>query len=188
MKYFVGMLILIMVALSIPSAPVHAQEDNSNQAMVRAWIGLNLRECAKITCAKLALMPYGTVVTVLDQTDDQAWTQIQYGELVGWSASLWLTFGGDLTSDEPVGDLGAGTELRAVGNVLIRSCPSLRCGSLTLVPWGAQVLGYGVSSNGLWIMVGYQHPSRGPIIGWSAIGWYANEDFTFPLPELPVIE
>jgi len=163
-------------------------------ATVRARVGLNLRECPSYSCNKITLMPQNAAVAVLGKTQDGVWAQVNYNGTVGWCLSEWLTFTGDFNSvpvtfQEPgfAPELGDGIPIRAVGNVRVRECPSLRCDRITYVPWGTRVLAYGKTSNGYWVKIGYQDPLLGPVVGWSYALWYFNDEYKLPLPDMPVI-
>lgn len=164
-------------------------------ATVNANVGLNFRDCPSLSCNRISVLPSGSTYTVLGRNNDGTWAQLDNNGQVGWALAEWLSFSGDFMSvpivtpgADPTSPLPDGVPIRAVGNVRIRECPSLRCARITYVPWGTQVQAYGKSANGYWLKIGYDDPELGQVIGWSYALWYFDNDFKLPLPELPVLE
>lgn len=171
---------------------------------VNANVGLNFRQSPSTTATKLALLPKGATYPVVGRSADGVWAQLNVNGQIGWSLAQWLVFTGDFNS-VPVTDGGTsqaqatagptptptpipgGVQVRAVGNVRIRSCPSTRCARLSYVPWGTQVIALGESNDKRWIKVRYNDPRKGEVVGWSLKAWYFNNDFSLPLPELPTL-
>jgi murein DD-endopeptidase MepM/ murein hydrolase activator NlpD/PKD repeat protein len=61
-------------------------------------LGLNLRGTASLSAQRLALLPEGTAVTVLDgleYADGYVWRQVRVGEQTGWVASMYLALSGN---------------------------------------------------------------------------------------------
>jgi hypothetical protein len=59
-------------------------------------IGLRLRSAASLSATVLAVMPDGSQVTLIGDTqtaDGLLWRDVQYGSLSGWAASEYLVFG-----------------------------------------------------------------------------------------------
>ncbi len=163
-------------------------------ATVTAGAGLNYRDCPDLTCTKLGKIDNGTSWAVLGRNDDATWANLDVNGVSVWALAEWLSFsGGDFPAVPVTWDNGfdpelpAGIPIRAVGNVKLRECPSFRCARITFVPWGTQVVTTGINSNGYWLKVYYNDPELGVVTGWSYALWYYNNDFTLPLPELPVI-
>ncbi|MBI5927911.1 MAG: SH3 domain-containing protein [Chloroflexi bacterium] len=170
---------------------------------VNANVGLNLRQTPSTTGTKLALLPKGATYPIVGRSADGVWAQLNVNGQIGWALAQWLTFTGDFNS-VPVTDGGTaqaatagptptptpipgGVQVRAVGNVRIRSCPSTRCARLSYVPWGSQVFALGESNDKRWIKIRYTDPRKGEVVGWSLKAWFFNNDFTLPLPELPTL-
>lgn len=167
-----------------------------------ANVGLNLRQSPSTSSTKLALLPKGSTYPVVGRTADGVWAQLNVNGQIGWSLAEWLIFTGDFNS-VPVTDGGTaqaaagptatptpipgGVEVRAVGNVRIRSCPSTRCTRLSYVPWGTQVIALGESADKRWIKIRYADPRKGEVVGWSLKAWFFNNDLSLPLPELPTL-
>lgn len=169
---------------------------------VNANVGLNLRQSPSKSSTKLALLPKGATYPVVGRSADGVWAQLNVNGQIGWSLAEWLLFSGDFNS-VPVTDGGTaqavtgptatpteipgGVQVRAVGNVRIRSCPSTRCTRLSYVPWGSQVIALGESNDKRWIKIRYNDPKKGEVVGWSLKAWFFNNDFSLPLPELPTL-
>ena len=163
------------------------------KATVTANAGLNYRECPDLNCTKLGKLDLGTVWPVLGRTADGVWTNLVVNNQSVWALTEWLSFDGDFASLPITWDNGFepplpnGVPIRAVGNVKIRECPALNCARITYVPWGSRVYATGTNSKGNWLLIGYEDPDLGLVIGWSYALWYYNDDFSLPLPELPVV-
>jgi uncharacterized protein YraI len=165
-------------------------------ATVAANVGLNFRECPSFSCTRITVLQNGQTYAVLGRNQDATWAQLSVDGTIGWALAEWLTFNGDIfsvpvvTPGEETGPppgLPEGIPIRAVGNVRVRECPSLRCARITYVPWGTRVAAHGESQNGLWLLISYDDPELGVITGWSYKLWYFNDEFKLPLPEFPVI-
>ncbi|MCI0712689.1 MAG: SH3 domain-containing protein [Chloroflexi bacterium] len=165
-------------------------------ATVAANVGLNFRECPSLSCTRITVLQNGQTYAVLGRNQDATWVQLDVNGTIGWALAEWLTFNGDVFSvpivtpgeeNVPPGGLPEGIPIRAVGNVRIRECPSLRCARITYVPWGTRVAAHGESENGLWLLISYDDPELGVVTGWSFKLWYFNDEFKLPLPEFPVI-
>ena len=66
-------------------------------------LGLNLRGTASLSAQRLALLPEGTAVTVLDgleYADGYVWRQVRVGEQTGWVASMYLALSGNTGGPE----------------------------------------------------------------------------------------
>lgn len=70
--------------------PTPTQEVN-DQAKVTATSGLNVRSGPSAAASIIGGLPYGTVVKVLDFSDDGTWWRVSVPNgITGWCSSAWL--------------------------------------------------------------------------------------------------
>ena len=85
----------------------------ANGTQLRASAALNLRATPSTSAAILAVMPAGTVVTVVDGNPRSGWYNVKYGTKVGWSFGVYL----DKVGAEATPTGGSCSPSRAVGVV-----------------------------------------------------------------------
>ncbi len=134
-------------------------------AVVTANGYLNLRSTGSFNASILSTAPAGAIVTVLSW--DNTWANVQYGMIVGYAASDYLTFSAaypegiqnpDLPdtdgSGEPTdGSLTRATVATKTGSLNMRQFPQAGSAILTTIPQGASVT---VTSKGVtWSGVQY---------------------------------
>ena len=84
-----------------PDGPMIAADDSSPigtvhqglvaSAQMRTTANVNLRKGAGTTFAVLAVIPSGTIVTLLDPTAQNGFLQIEFSGTAGWSSATYLT-------------------------------------------------------------------------------------------------
>jgi stage II sporulation protein D len=117
-------------------------------AVVAASGYLNLRATGGYSASILTTAPNGAILTVLSW--DSSWAYVQYGKIVGYAASEYLTFSASYPAEiqEPGTDTGDGgtdgTALSAIvatqnGSLNMRQFPQAGSKILTTIPQGAVV-------------------------------------------------
>jgi N-acetylmuramoyl-L-alanine amidase len=139
-------------------------------AVVQSMGNVRIRSEPSLSGDRLGMIGWGEVATLkaIDASGD--WYQIEYNGITGWSAAEWFVVaGGNVTAvpqqTNTTAASSTGVTVRALGNMRIRTQPSLNGEQVGLIGWGEQAALLEVSNG--WFKINYQG-----LIGWSSGEWF----------------
>lgn len=127
---------------------------------------LNLREGPGLDYAVLAVIPFGTAVTVAGDPAD-GWTPVLYGDLAGWVITDGLVFDGGQASPTPAPPPTPGATV-AVAAVNLRTGPGLGFDVIAVLQYGdaLDIVGGPEESDGYtWLQVSITDVGLGWVAG-----------------------
>ena len=154
----------------------------------RAVGNVRMRSQPNLGAAVVGQVPWGRIVTILDEDPTGLWWLISFRGTQAWVSNEWFEipdgsiytpYGGFFTpgevpAEEYVLDLSdvhaaSGTAV-ALAPVRLRFAPTLAAPRMGLVDWGDVVVIRGVDSTGNWWLVDYDGTS-----GWVANEWFVRQ-------------
>jgi uncharacterized protein YraI len=150
--------------------------------MVMAQGNVRLRAEPTLESERLAFVAWGGTATLLGYDSTGEWIQVDYQGIVGWTAAAWWKIG--VTAPAPSSSGGStaptsnlttttvsssptGVIVMALGNIRLRTEPSLEGERLTSMAWGDQAAALAISADGEWVLLDFAG-----VQGWAAAAWF----------------
>lgn len=156
---------------------------------------LNLRSAPVVANNRIGTLAGGQTYNIVGRNAASNWAYVDANGVKGWASTAWLAISGNF-GGLPVVDGSQTNPPPATGvrgapttDMRIRSCPSIECSRLGVVPRGVAVSVLGQNFTGDWIKIQYTAPGIN-ITGWSFKANYRDaNNLTLFLPaNLPVVQ
>jgi len=161
-----GLVFGVILAIMLSTLPMTGQVFAQDTAITVQVNGLLVYEQPNAASQLLAVMSLGSALTQVGTEVQNGFNKVRLPDgREGWAV---LTVAGAPAGAATSGSGGGGSALvRALGNLRIRSEPSLNGSRIGGMGWGDQAYALAVDSTGKWLQVDFNG-----VVGWASLEWF----------------